>query len=119
MQKTAKNVFRQPPLRLNCSQAVAHAWEARTGTAGLVDRLAGCGGGNAPGGVCGALHAVRCVVGDGELRKLADAEFATAAGGAADCRSIRRNGVPCAECVGFAAEWLEKNMPGVRTGGAL
>ena len=108
MKKIALGVFRQP---LNCAQAVAHAAVARGhGDVRLVAELAGCGGGRTPGGVCGALHAVHCITGDEALRKQASAEFAAMAAGAADCKSIKRAGVPCTDCVAFAARWVEQNL---------
>ena len=117
MKESALGVFRQP---LNCAQAVAHAAAERgCGDGRLVAELAGCGGGRTPGGVCGALHAVHCLVKDGVLRQEATEVFAAMAGGAADCRSIRRAGVPCAESVGFAAGWLEKHAGSTGTKEAL
>ena len=108
MKKIAEAVFRQP---LNCAQAVAHAWTQKTGAdVPLVAKLSGCGGGRAPGGVCGALHAVHCIAGEEALRKQALADFSAMAGGAADCRSIKSSGVPCSECVAFAAGWVEQNI---------
>ena len=118
MEQHARQVFRQPPLRLNCAQAVACAWEAKTGqSTRLVTELAGCGGGGAPGGVCGALHAMHRIMEAGALRKKAETEFAAAAGGSVDCRGIRRAGVTCVECVGFAAGWLERHLGGQRKEG--
>ncbi len=118
MEQHARHVFRQPPARLNCAQAVASAWAAKTGqNAHLVEELAGCGGGGAPGGVCGALHAVQRILTDGTARQQAETAFAAAAGGALDCRGIRNARVACAECVGFAAGWLERNLNGQKKEG--
>ncbi|MFA5205234.1 MAG: hypothetical protein WC708_12625 [Lentisphaeria bacterium] len=118
MEQQARQVFRQPPSRLNCAQAVASAWAAKTGQrTRLVEELAGCGGGGAPGGVCGALHAVQRILADGAARKQAETAFAAAAGGALDCRGIRNAGVACVECVGFAAGWLERHLGGQKKAG--
>lgn len=109
MKQTAKQVFRQPPVRLNCAQAVAHAWNAKTGQGPeLVPALASCGGGRAPGGLCGALHAVHRIVGSSQGQAEATAAFAVRAG-AVGCHEIRKLGqASCEACVEHAAEWLER-----------
>lgn len=110
MKTLASTVFRQPPQRLNCAQAVAHAWHVKSGQDGhLVGELSRCGGGGAPGGVCGALHAVHRLTMAEPLQEKATSEFAAKAG-AVQCRDIRQLGIAtCAECVAHAAEWLERN----------
>ena len=115
MKTLATTAFRQPPLRLNCAQAVAHAWQIKSGRDGhWVGELAGCGGGGAPGGICGALHAAHLAIGKETLQEKATREFAALAG-SVQCREIRRLGVAtCAECVEQAAAWLEQNMDGRR-----
>lgn len=109
MKKLAQSVFRRPPLRLNCAQAVAHAWETRAGglPAGLAQELEDCGGGRAPGGLCGALYAAtRLAAAPAEAEKRLG-DFAAAAGNIR-CREIRRSGaISCGACVGLAAELLE------------
>ena len=48
----AVRVFRQPPHRLNCAQAVAHAWGSGDAAAQTeIARLGAHGGGNAPEGI--------------------------------------------------------------------
>ena len=101
----ATRVYRQPPLRLNCAQAVAHALahdEAAATTAAA--ELAGHGGGKAPGNECGALYAARQVAarsgGDAERIR---ARFA-AQHGATTCHDLRAKRIPCVDCVRTAAD---------------
>jgi len=107
MKNLALKVFRAPPQRLNCAQAVAAAWHQTTGrNAALVTDLGPCGGGRAPGGVCGALHAAQVIAGDEAVGGQMARQFAETAGGLS-CRDIRRRGLAsCADCVALAAEIL-------------
>jgi hypothetical protein len=70
MKEHALKVFRQPPVRLNCAQAVLHAWREVSGdtSIALVD-LKPFGGGRAPEGLCGALHAA-CMVAPSQAEAL-------------------------------------------------
>ena len=108
MYEVAQSVFRKPPLRLNCAQAVAHAWQVRLGGGSrLNEDLQDCGGGGAPGGLCGALHAAHRLTGEAGVREEMTRRFAGVAG-SPQCREIRRLGIlPCEECVGLAAELLD------------
>lgn len=101
----AIRVFRQPPLRLNCAQAVAYAWASNEVAAEIErDDLMGHGGGGAPAGDCGALFAA-CQI---AARRGGDPErvrtrFVDRHGSAA-CHELRANRVPCADCVRTAAD---------------
>lgn len=69
-----------------------------TGHDELVTELAACGGGRAPGGLCGALHAALLFVPEAK-REDVIAEFKKSAG-ATTCREIKSStGTPCAKCV--------------------
>jgi len=71
--------------------------------------LAGCGGGKAPGGLCGALHASCTLAGDAAADQI-KSEFSKKSGGLLTCRAIRAaKRLTCNECVGLAAELLEKH----------
>ena len=109
MKNMAKQVFRQPPWRLNCAQAVAQAWNDKSGHAALtVQDLSSCGVRRAPGGLCGALHAVHRIVGEPRAQAEATAAFAAQAG-AVGCREIRALGqLSCEGCVEQSAAWLEQ-----------
>lgn len=87
--------FRNP---YNCAQTVA----AALGDKEQVPALAACGGGRAPGGRCGALHAALLHV-PAEKRAALEAEFVKTAG-AAICREIKgKFHTPCETCVRTAA----------------
>jgi hypothetical protein len=60
MKEHALKVFRQPPERLNCAQAVLHAWREVAGDTSIaLADLKPFGGGRAPDGLCGALRAAK------------------------------------------------------------
>ena len=106
MKEHALSVFRCPPKRLNCAQSVIDAWKAitRDSTISIADfnRL---GGGRAPDGLCGALHAACAIVPAqaGQLR----AGFAERLG-SLYCKELRAaKQHPCEACVALAAELLE------------
>jgi hypothetical protein len=62
MKEHALSVFRQPPKRLNCAQSVLDAWREVTGESSIpLADLKPFGGGRAPDGLCGALHAA-CII---------------------------------------------------------
>jgi len=107
MNKAAINLFRSPPRFLNCAQAVAEAWGSVTAKdTHLVDELHGCGGGQAPEGVCGALHAAHLIVKDKAAIEELSSQF-TAAAGSLKCREIRKLGqASCKDCVALAAGFL-------------
>jgi len=93
----------------NCAQAVAEAWHLKTGLGtGMKEQFSGCGGGRAPGGLCGALHAALHFIGDVDSEK-ARSEFAVRSGGHVKCREIRNAAIlSCAGCVETAAELADK-----------
>lgn len=101
----AVRVFRQPPRRLNCAQAVAHAWASDEAAARReTDGLIGHGGGGAPSGECGALYAA-CQI---AMRQGSDPEAVrrrfAAVHGVTTCHELRAQRVACAECVRTAAD---------------
>ena len=97
--------------RGNCAQAVAFAWGSTfEGAPGGEDVFEGCGGGRAPGGLCGALHA-SCELAGAEAAETIKQQFAEQTGGDQTCRAIRAaRRVPCTTCVEIAAELLEKHV---------
>lgn len=96
--------------RLNCAQSVVAGLAGEDPTFNdTISSFASCGGGKAPEGICGALHAARHLLGsDAETSRKCESEFILAAG-SAKCREIRSlKKLSCRECVFKAAELVEK-----------
>lgn len=92
----------------NCAQAVAAAWQDRNerGDLSLLEKLRSCGGGRAPGGICGALHAAHTILRDQGSREEGDRLFLAEAG-SLSCKEIRALGrLSCAGCVALADSYL-------------
>ena len=106
MKEQALKVFRQPPERLNCAQAVIHAWCEVSGDVSITPAsLKPFGGGRAPGGLCGALHAACLAAPD--QKEVMKSAF-TARLGSLYCKELRTDGDHrCAACVAEAADLLE------------
>ena len=104
----ALEIFSEVPRRYNCAQSVA----AGLGRGDLLPALAVCGGGKAPGGRCGALHAAMLIAGEGKADELR-AKFAAAAG-SEYCRVLKQElEVPCAKCVETAAALAEESAASI------
>ncbi len=93
----------------NCAQAVALAWkDKKQPESDHHIRFSDFGNGEAPDGLCGALHAACELAGKTNQEKL-KSEFSRLAEGHTTCRDIRRNRImPCSECVATAAGLLEE-----------
>ena len=99
-----KRVFGTVPKTHNCAQAVAEI----VGRTDLVPTMAACGGGRAPHGYCGALHAALAVTSAADHEAVMK-EFAENVG-ALTCREITGTAkTPCDECVAFGAALAMKN----------
>jgi hypothetical protein len=97
----AVSFYSQTPKQYNCAQAVPKAF----GRDDLVDALKPCGGGKAPGGMCGALYAATLLLPEGE-RETITQQFQAEVGHTL-CKLIRQeNKTKCADCVRIAAELL-------------
>ena len=98
----AVEIFSRTPRTVNCAQAVA----AGLGREDLLPELASCGGGKAPEGRCGALHAAMLIAGEPraeEIRKCFVAEL-----GSEKCAELKKVlAVPCARCVETGARLAE------------
>lgn len=98
----ALEIFQQVPRTCNCAQSVASGCGRRD----LVAELADCGGGHAPGGRCGALHAALLMSPPERREELRRAFVAET--GSELCRELKTVfHVPCVKCVGLAAELAE------------
>ncbi len=113
MKKTASEYYLQR--RGNCAQSVAHAWASNNpGSQTSEEAFAGCGRGQAPGELCGALHA-SCELASAEVAGAIKQAFAEKSGGHLTCREIRTARVlSCSDCVGLGAELLEKHAAGMK-----
>ena len=94
----ALELFTATPRMHNCAQSVA----CGLGRDDLYGELSACGGGRAPEGRCGALHAAMLAAGEAraaEIRKSFVAEL-----GSDKCLELKQKlAVPCAKCVETAA----------------
>ena len=106
MKEHALKVFRKPPERLNCAQAVLYAWREVSGDTSIaLSDLKPFSGGRAPDGLCGALHAA-CVAAPDRTEALKQ-NFAARLG-SLYCKELRAARVhSCEVCVGYAAELLQ------------
>jgi hypothetical protein len=109
MKRRALAVFRQPPERLNCAQSVIHAFREVTGNTSLaLSDFKPHGGGRAPDGLCGALHAA-CAAAPEQAEAL-KAQFAARLG-SLYCRELRAaKRHPCEVCVGQAADLIQAGL---------
>lgn len=111
MKDHALTVFRRPPERLNCAQSVLLAYgEACGNQAAPLADFKPFGGGRAPGGLCGAVHAA-CVLAPAKAEVLLS-KFAQQLG-SVRCKELRANRTHrCETCVATAAELLEIEISG-------
>lgn len=74
------------------------------------------GGGKAPEGVCGALHAARVILGNGQALEKIENDFSAKAG-STQCMEIRgMRSLSCSGCVGLSAYLLEQHMDDLKVG---
>ncbi|MEN9354793.1 MAG: hypothetical protein RL318_2118 [Fibrobacterota bacterium] len=109
MKDHAVSVFHKLPENLNCAQAVLDAWQRATGLEiAPMEDFRAFGGGRAPEGECGALHAACLAVPDAaEAMRAAFVEKA----GSGHCGTLKRDlRFPCADCVGLAAQLLQSHL---------
>lgn len=100
----ALELFTASPRMHNCAQSVA----CGLGHDELFAELASCGGGRAPEGRCGALHAAMLIAGAADAEKLRKRFVAEL--GSDKCLELKRTlAVPCADCVATAARLAEEN----------
>lgn len=103
--KAASDFFRTEE-KLNCAQAVLRYFEFPPEK---IEALRAAGGGLAPGGLCGALHAARVVLNDEEKFAELCRKFGEKTQGALTCREIKGgSGLPCPACVNLAASLAEQ-----------
>jgi len=103
LSEKAVRYFSSVPKAGNCAQCVAMAFSAEDVTAGMKS----CGGGGAPGGMCGALYAALTLA-EEESRERIRTGFMKE-NGSVFCHELKQMfHVPCEKCVETAALLLEK-----------
>ena len=106
----AVEIYSRIPKTHNCAQAVAAAFEQQN----LVDDMKSCGGGRAPEGRCGALHAALQLV-DKEAYHELCREFKARAG-SEYCHELKKElKFPCQECVRLGDMLAQKFMKGTES----
>ena len=96
------------PEHYNCAQSVLVHFGADAET---VAEFKAFGGGRAPEGLCGALHAARHLLNDEKRFAELRSEFAARTGGAVTCRELKGGArVPCTVCIDLAAGLLAEKM---------
>ncbi len=96
--------------RLNCAESIVDAFQEKFPLP-VEDRdlFLSCGGGRAPGGICGSLFAAKTLLGKHRPDKLAECERALEAqAGSVKCREIRAlKKLSCVGCVEKIAEFMD------------
>ena len=95
--------------RLNCAEAVAHAFKEKFKlTDDDLARFGFWGGGKAPEGECGSLHAARVLQAKLSKEGAPEQAFLSLAG-STKCRDIRKSGkISCVKCVELMADYVDK-----------
>ena len=111
----AKNTYigKGVPKRLNCAESVTAAFnEVVNLDVEVIKSFANCGGGKAPGGVCGSYHATKIILDKLNPSTKADyeAKFLSLAG-SFKCKEIReKRTLSCIGCVTTSAEFIEETI---------
>ena len=98
----AAELYQAVPKLHNCAQAVVCGF----GREDLNEAMKLCGGGKAPGGMCGALFGALQLTAEEKHDKIKQAFACRCL--AETCREIKSAGTPCIECVKIAASLVEK-----------
>ena len=97
--------------RLNCAQSILAAFKAHFQVGDQeIEKFLAHGGGNAPGGVCGAYFAAKSLIKKHHPDKLTEFEnFFLAQAGSLKCRDIRQlKKLSCLGCIEKSAEFVSK-----------
>lgn len=109
MKNLAREHFHRPPEHLNCAQAVLRAYQQWTGDHALsVPAFKSFGGGRAPEGLCGALHAACAIA---PTRATALRQHFAEVTGSLFCKELKgTHRISCENCVSTAADILEREL---------
>lgn len=110
----ATGYFHLKPYNWNCAQSIHKAVQAHTGLSDEQIELSyrSKGGGRAEGGLCGAIYAVRNIIGEGsQAAERATEEFRQITSGTTCSELKGRCGRSCLELVAVAEQILDKHIP--------
>ena len=113
-QEKAKEYFlgQNGQTKLNCAQSVVKACAGGLGVSEEeISLYAGCGGGKAPEGVCGAYYAAYSLLSKKRPQQISLLkETFSAAAGSLTCKEIRAHKkLTCLGCVEKAADFLQRS----------
>lgn len=96
----------------NCAQAILKAYQEEFDIKDeQIDEYKDFGRGRAEGGLCGAIFAVKKLIGNQKLSEHVEQSFSHAAGGVPTCREIRKlKQLSCRGCVKTASQLLHKHL---------
>lgn len=109
VEKAKNNYLGRGCSRLNCAQSVSTAFKEELHLSDeLIDSFKSCGGGRAPGGVCGAFYAAKRIVEMESKEKAQEFEkYFIEHAGALECSTIRGlRKLPCVGCVEKSSEFI-------------
>jgi hypothetical protein len=99
--------FHVLPENLNCAQAILKGFQKEFCIAdNEIEEYRAWGGGRAKDGICGALFAADCLL--GQIGKGSVSEEFKEKAGSVFCSEIKGNRLTCAACVQIADELVEK-----------
>ena len=100
--------------RLNCARSVVEPFKDRLALSPeTLEHFASCGGGRAPEGHCGAIHAALTIAdkaAPGKVQEIKD--YFNLNAGSLKCREIKaQKKMMCLDCIGHAVEFLAQCRP--------
>ena len=108
-QTLSETFLHRKPENWNCAQSLFKGFQEQLHIPDAeIERARALGGGRAEDGLCGALCAADYLAGGGHRGELEQAF--TQAFGTCRCRELKRNKVPCPDCVRLAHRWVAARL---------
>ena len=108
-QTLSETFLHRKPENWNCAQSLFKGFQEQLAIPDAeIERARALGGGRAEDGLCGALCAADYLAGGGHRGELEQAF--TQAFGTCRCRELKRNKVPCPDCVRLAHRWVAARL---------
>lgn len=108
-QTLSETFLHRKPENWNCAQSLFKGFQEQFAIPDAeIERARALGGGRAEDGLCGALCAADYLAGGGHRGELEQAF--TQAFGTCRCRELKRNKVPCPDCVRLAHRWVAARL---------